>query len=243
MTKGIIFYSDCRGDQLVLDAVRSQLSRAAGTIPIVSCTLAPIDLGANIVLPLERGHLTMFRQMLTALEASAADVIFHAEHDVLYHPSHFDFWPTRDNVFYYNQHTWRLDRKTGRALFYYCNQVSGLCAHRELLIDHYRRLVAHVEAHGFDRALGFEPGTNKRQQAIGASDQVLPWMSTQPNVDIKTDYCLTKGRWSQDQFRNKATCTGWAEANEVPSWGRTLGRMDEFLADVLHGRISQESAA
>jgi hypothetical protein len=233
MTKGIIYYSDCRGDQALLEAARAQLSRAAGkAMPIVSCTLRPLAFGFNVCLDMERGHLTMFRQILTALEMSTADVIFHCEHDVLYHPSHFNFEPSARDRFYYNQHTWRVDRETGRALFYYCNQVSGLCADRQLLIDHYRRLVRHVVAHGFDRALGYEPGTNRRQREFGASAPVETWMSPQPNVDIKTEFCLTKGRWSQEQFRNKSTCQGWTESDRVPGWGVTLGRMDSFLADV-----------
>lgn len=232
MTKGIIYYSDCRGDERVLEAVRKQLMIAAAGIPVVSNMLCYRDFGQyhKIVTVRPRGYETMFRQILGALEASDADVIFHAEHDVAYHPSHFDFTPAREDTFYYNQNTWRVDVKTGRALHYLCNQVSGLCASRVLLIDHYRRLVAHVEANGFDRSLGFEPGTNTRQVAFGKSAPVETWMSAQPNIDIKTKFCLTPGRWSQEEFRNKQTCLGWRESDGVPGWGVTLGRFDKFLA-------------
>ena len=265
-TKGLIYYSDNRGDPAVLSAVREQLVRAASGLPVVSATLGPVDLGRNLVPracaicghlvwvvkrprrcvscgatepptghravfnTLERGYLTMFRQQLAALEALDTDVAFLCEHDVLYHPSHFEFTPPRRDTFYYNQHTWRVDAESGRALFYYCNQVSGLCADRSLLIDHYRKRVAHVEQYGFERSLGFEPGGNARSCRIFGDVPVETWRSAVPNVDIKTSYSLTPGRWSQDQFRNKSTCQGWQEADAVPGWGMTRGRMAAFLA-------------
>lgn len=189
-----------------------------------------------VYLDATRGYLTMFRQQLIALEKLETDWVFMVEHDVAYHPSHFDFVPPRLDTFYYNQHTWRVDLATGRALFYRCNQVSGLCASRDLLVDHYRRRVAHVETHGFKRAMGFEPGSNRRARALFGETPIETWMSAAPNVDIKTRWSLTPGRWSPDQFRNKQTCLGWTESDRVPGWGVTLGRMPEFLGDVYEGR-------
>lgn len=186
---------------------------------------------------LERGYMTMFRQQLAALEALDTDIAFMTEHDVLYSPTHFAFTPPRDDVFYYNQNTWRVNGTDGRALFYYCNQVSGLCASRALLVDHYRKRVAYVEEHGFDRSIGFEPGGNAKVRALFCGS-VETWMSDEPNVDIKTDHCLTKGRWSQEQFRNKSTCQGWQEADAVPHWGITKDRVDAFLGDVAQGVLS-----
>lgn len=198
----------------------------------MAVTLKPIAFGRNIVLPLERGYLAMFTQQLVALEELDTDYVFFVEHDVLYHPSHFDFVPPRDDTFYYNQHTYRVDAQTGQALFYYCNQVSGLCANRQLLIDHYRKRVKHVEIHGYDRNLGFEPGTNRRAREAFGAVPVETWMSAEPNVDIKTSFSLTPGRWDQAQFRNKNSCQGWKLVDEIPGWGRTKDRVRDFLAGV-----------
>jgi predicted Zn-ribbon and HTH transcriptional regulator len=187
---------------------------------------------------LARGYLTMFRQQLAALEALDTDVAFMVEHDVLYTPAHFDFTPPRDDTFYYNQNTWRVHAETGQAVFYYCSQVSGLCASRHLLVDHYRKIVAHVEQHGFDRSLGFEPGGNRKQQALDPHP-VETWMSDGCNVDIKSGACLTKWRGSPDQFRNKDTCRGWTTSDLVPGWGITLGRFPDFLRDVGAGRLME----
>jgi hypothetical protein len=272
LSKGLAYYSDCRGVRAVLQAVREQLQRAAPNLPIVSVTLGRVGLGRNFVPrlcancgfiaweatrprrclqcgaerpptaaadhgralfnTLERGYVTMFRQQLAALTALDTDVVFLTEHDVLYHPSHFDFTPPRRDTFYYNQNTWRVNPATGQALFYFCNQVSGLCADRQLLVEHYRRRVDYVLAHGFDRSIGFEPGGNGRSRELFGEVPVETWMSPTPNVDIKTEFCLTPGRWSQEKFRNKNTCQGWTEADEIPGWGRTKDRFAEFLAEL-----------
>lgn len=232
-TKGLVYYTDCRGDARILEAVRRRLRQVAGALPIVSVTLGPVDLGRNIVLDMERGYLAMFRQILAGLEALETDVAFLVEHDVLYHPTHFEFTPPRRDVFYYNRHTWKVDAETGRAVHYLCDQTSGLCADRALLIAHYRKRVALVETAGYDRNLGFEPGTNKGSRAIDPEHGSDSWMSSAPNVDIRHGFNLTRTRWSPEQFRNKSTCQGWTEGDTIPGWGPTLGRFDAFLAEAV----------
>lgn len=236
-TKGLVYYSDLRLDPAIASAVQRQLQAAAHGAPIVSVTLTPLAFGENHVLPLERGHLTMFKQILAGLEALTTDVAFLVEHDVLYHPSHFDFTPTRGDVYYYNQNTWKVDAQTGRAVFYFCNQTSGLCASRTLLVEHYRARVARVEREGFTRAMGFEPGTHRPPRGIDDYPHEVR-MSAYPNIDIRHTANLTQSRWSPEQFRNKKFCQGWTEADAVPGWGVTKGRFAAFLAEA----VSQEAA-
>ncbi len=232
LTKGIVYYSDCRPDPLILRAARQTIERSG--LPIVAVTLLPIDwpVAQRIVLPLERGILTMFRQILAGLEALDTDFAFLCEHDVLYAaPSHFEFTPERPDVYFYNENTWKVDVATGRALFYYTKQTSGLCAARALLVQHYRRRVARVEREGFQRAMGFEPGCHKPPRGVDSYPAVR-WMSTSPNVDIRHGANLTPSRWRQEQFRSQANCQGWTEADAVPGWGRTRGRFAEILRDL-----------
>ncbi len=242
MTKGLVYYTHNEGDLNVRTTVRAQLGMVTA-LPIVSVSLNLVpewsrDVSHVVLTGRGPGYLTMFKQILVGLELLDADVAFLVEHDVLYHQSHFDFEPERLDTVYYNQHTWRVHASDGQAVFYYCNQVSGICASRALLIEHYLRVVAHVEAYGFDRALGFEPGGNRRQQALHAHP-IATWMSAGANVDIKSGSCLTKWRGSPDQFRNKDTCRGWTEADAVPGWGVTKGRFSAFLDDVARGARGQ----
>lgn len=222
----VIYYTDNRLDERIMLACQRQIKKV--TDDIISVSLKPLDFGHNIVLPLERSILTMFKQILAGLEASEAEYIFFCEHDVLYHPTHFDFIPFKCDIVYYNQNNWKVDAITGKSLFYYCKQTLGICAHRELLLEHYRRRVERVERDGYNSHIGFEPGSHHRAERIDDIQSDV-WMSEYANIDIRHGKNLTPSRWSQDQFRNRRSCQGWIEAESVPGWGRTLGRFDEVL--------------
>ncbi|MBI2405523.1 glycosyltransferase, partial [Candidatus Microgenomates bacterium] len=80
LKKGIIYYTDCQLDENIAKPVRDQLSKISQekNISIVSATLKKMDFGVkNIHFPsLKRGYLTMFKQIMSALEHSTADIIF-----------------------------------------------------------------------------------------------------------------------------------------------------------------------
>jgi len=228
--KGVVYYTDNQIDPQMMLACQRQILKGIKEKHIISVSLQPIDFGTNIHLPLERGYLTMFKQILAGLEASTADVIFFCEHDILYHPSHFDFVPPRKDAFYYNLNVWKVRAGDGHALRVDdCKQTSGLCAWRELLLEHYRKRVERVERDGFDRNMGFEPGTHNPPRGIdnyGAESYV----SRYPNIDIRHDRNLTPNRWNRDQFRNQRYTIGWTEADEVPGWGNTKKLMDTIVS-------------
>lgn len=229
MTKGAIWYSDCLPAPAILAASRATVERSG--LPIVAVTLKPIDWPAAscLVLDATRSTLTMFRQILLALETLTTDIVFFCEHDVLYAPEHFTFTPTRRDVYSYNQHVYKVRASDGHALHYPCSQTSGLCGDRARLVEHYRTRVALVEASGFSRRMGFEPGTHHRAERV---DDLTAdtWMSDVPNIDIRHDANLTESRWSQEQFRTKPP--SWMEGDGVPGWDVTRGRMAAFLEDV-----------
>jgi glycosyltransferase involved in cell wall biosynthesis len=232
LKKGIVYYTDNACNKDILEIGQKNLNQLCVGFDIVTVSLKPMEFGRNIVLPLERGHLTMFKQILAGLEASTADIVYLCEHDVMYHPSHFDFVPMRKDVFYYNENTWKVDSASGQALFYYCKQTSGCCAYRSLLIEHYRKRVERVEKEGYSRNMGFEPGTRSFPKGID-NYTAEKYFSELPNVDIRHSNNLTPSRWSQDQFRNKNSCLGWTLADEVPGWGKSKGRFNDFLKEVL----------
>ncbi len=252
LAKGLVYYTD---NQLecnpLAEVVRHQLARCCNGYEIVSASLLPLDFGRNIVVNRRRGILTMFKQILAGLEASTADIVFLVEHDVLYAKNHFDFVPPEHDAFYYNENTWKVRASDGLCLFYYTKQTSGLCAYRDLLVEHYRRRVAKVEQNaidlramgkpvkndGYSRHMGFEPGCHSVPRGVD-SYPAKRWMSEFPNLDIRHDKNLTPNRWSQDLFRNPDACLGWTMADEVPGWGRIRGRFEEFLREVESGMPS-----
>lgn len=230
--KGVIYYTDNEISETMMAACQKQIIKGIKEKHIVSVSLEPIKFGRNISLLLERGYLTMFKQILAGLEASMAAVIFFCEHDILYHPSHFDFIPPRKDAFYYNLNVWKVRIEDGHALKVDdCKQTSGLCAWRELLLEHYRQRVERVERDGYKRSMGFEPGTHIPPVGID-SYEAESWNSEYPNIDIRHQRNLTPNRWHKNQFRNQKYTIGWTEADEVPGWGITKGRFEEVLNDL-----------
>lgn len=214
--KGIIYYTDNQLNLKIAHKVQKKLKSIG--IPIVSASLKPMEFGTNVHLNLKRGQLTMFKQILAALEASTAEYVYFCEHDVLYHPSHFDFTPATKDKFYYNTNVWKVD-KTGRALHYDCKQVSGICVDRELAIKHYRRRVEMVEKDGFSMKMGYEPGTHNRPERVDdlTSEE---WKSQYPNIDIRHNNNLSPTRWKKEEFRNESSTRGWIEGSlgDIPGW-------------------------
>ena len=216
-TAGIVYYTVNRLVEIIMKRCQEQIKKSG--LPIVSVSLKPIDFGDNIVLPLERGYLTMFKQILAGLEKIQTDVVFLCEHDVLYHPSHFEFRPPKKDIYYYNTNSWLLRASDGHAVYYDCKKLNQLCADRKFLIEHYKKRVALVEKNGFSRKMGFEPGTHNRPERVD-DFKVGEWRSELPNVDIKHGKNLTIARWSQAEFRDQKNCQNWKESDEIPGWGK-----------------------
>lgn len=210
--KAIIYYTDNQLNLKLAKKVQNQIKQVG--LPIVSASLKPMDnMGKNIRIKGERGTLSYFRQIVAALEVSTAEYVFFCEHDVLYHPSHFDFKPPTKNKFYYNHNVWRVRTTDGFAVTWDANQVAELCCARELALEFYRGKLTQVEAGNFDRS--YEPGGRD-------ANKYEVWRSEYPNIDIRHGGNLTKSKWSPDDFRDKSTCVNWQEStiDHIPGWSR-----------------------
>ena len=216
VTKEILYFTDNRLDRKPIGKAAKEWLLKGG-LPILSISLKPIKFGRNIHYEGRRSHTTMFKQILTGLAAATADVIFMGEHDVLYHPSHFDFIPERDDVYYYNNNVWKYRLSDQKVIRYDCKWLSQLCAYRELLIEHYERRIAVIESG--KRAYGYEPGTgaNKRIDDFKAES----WDSEYPNIDVRHGRNWTGvRRMDPSEFKDKRTCQNWQETTveNIPGW-------------------------
>ena len=223
LSKGIIYYTDNHLNLKIARAVQSQLRMVSETkgIPIASASLKPMsNMGKNVHVKMQPGRLAMFSQVLAALEASTSDIVFFCEHDVLYHPSHFDFIPEKNDTFYYNQNFWKVRTTDDLAIHYDANQLSGLCCYRELAVKEFKERVRRVAAEGWRNSMGYEPGTRGIRRGGFSNNPWKSWKSEFPIVDIKHGHNLTTQRWHQEQFRNKENCTGWLESmvDKIPGW-------------------------
>jgi predicted O-methyltransferase YrrM len=217
-TVGIIYYTDNELDENLMKACQKQLLKVSGGKKIVSVSLKPIDFGQNIVLPLSRERLTMFKQILTALLVIDTDIVFFSEHDVLYPPSHFDFIPPDRNVWYYNGNYWFLRLSDGHTLHYDATPLSGLCVYRDIAIKHYQERIAMVEKDGrYSHSMGYEPMVYQKIQWENMYTYEI-FKTASPVIDIKHGKNLTEARWTKDLFQRKPT--GWEEGtiDTIPGW-------------------------
>jgi hypothetical protein len=243
-TKAAIYYTDNRLDEKIMEAVQWQLYHCRYTdtgqryhrVVAVSLKELPWYPGGtwlagdeNIVVELERGPLTMFKQILVGLEGSDEDVCFFAEHDVLYHPSHFDFAPPDPTKVYYNQNLWQVRTSDGHCVYWDAKRVSQLCAYRELLIEHYRKRIELVERNSFSMKMGYEPASHNRKERVDDLKSEY-WRSEFPNLDLKHGANLSPSKWSPADFRSQKNCQNWQESDgEIQGWGQISGRFPEFL--------------
>lgn len=225
--KGIIYYTDNRLKEPIFSTVQEQLLNA--NLPIISVSLSPINLGYNIVFDGVPGYVSMVSQILTGLKASTAEYIFFCEHDVLYHPSHFDFTPKRDDIFYYNLNNWRWDYPNDRLIRYDgLTSLSQLCASRKLLIDYYELLLKKIIERGVEklnikdpyqaRVWGYEPGRKKMRNGSLIDISYEDWSSEFPNIDIRHSQTFSLPKVKIKDFYRKPT--NWKEISidKVEGW-------------------------
>ncbi len=215
LKRGIIYYTDNCLNIRLAKTVRKYINQSG--LPIVSCTLKPTDFGKNIHMKEERGYKTMFKQILTALEASDADIIYFCEHDVLYHSSHFNFIPTDPNTFYYNGNYWMVRITDGFAIHYDVSPLSGLVGFRQQLITHFKERLELIKKKGFGYYMGFEPMTHKRIKWENWYNFEV-FQPEGPNIDVAHEGNLTRKRWSQDKFIRKPKFWEESTVDKIPGW-------------------------
>jgi len=236
MTKGGIYYTNNKPEENIFKAGQKQLEKCQEIwdFPIYSISQKPIDFGINTVMELESSLLSMYKQIYEGLMQCQTDIIFLLEHDLLYHPSHFDtsMIDYRSDHFYYNRNQWHVHSETGKTVTYLHNDTSMLSALREPLVKHIKRAVE-VNMEHFHSRWGISPprGIPPEEQK---GKHYAVYMSKVPVVDIRHPNTLTRVRMTKDQFRSPNSMRGWTESDSIPGWpGKTEGRFNEWLKEVV----------
>lgn len=207
--KGIIYYTDNSLSEPIFSVVQKQILKSS--LPIVSISLKPIDFGENIVLNLSPGFLSMIKQITKALETSKSDYVFFCEHDVLYPASHFDFTPSRDDIFYYNANSWRWKYPQNCAITYdRLISLSYLCVNRKFALDHYRKRLAKIKELNlisdkkreplWARRWGYEPGTKRTGRGGFSDDKFETFISKEPIIDIRHGKTFSQSKVTLESF-------------------------------------------
>lgn len=230
-TVGAIFYTDFHCDPKIMRICQEQIRRGFdGDIVSVSLN-KPLDFGRNLVHedPLGRSYPAMVRQIIMGLEALTTDYVYFLEHDVCYHPSHFDFIPPTDDVFYYNVHNWRWLYPQDYLITYNeLTSLSGMCCSRELALRHYQlrwKRIDEFELYAirsrepkWARKLGYEPGTKPRRRGGITDEGHVKWKSTLPNIDIRHGKTFSAPKVLQEHFKKAPTDWRSAGMGEIPGW-------------------------
>lgn len=229
MDKGIIYYTDNRieGSPVFKE---SQKTILASGLPITSVSLSSIDFGKNIVLKYrQRSYPTMVKQITMALEACEHEYVFFCEHDVLYHPSHFEFEPPKDDMYYYNVHNWRWGFGNDTAITYdELTSLSSLCCNRELALKHYKLRLHLIGKWGLDkirsreprwaRKFGYEPGTKNRRRGGVTDEEHIKVRSEFPNVDIRHSRTFSQPKITLESFKKKPKTWREEPIETIPGW-------------------------
>ena len=207
--KTTVYYTCNTHKPEIDEGCRKQLSKV--DIPIISVSLnMDLDFGSTrLRMNGKRSPLTMHKQILMGLEACQSDYAFLAESDVLYHPTHFDFTPAKDDVFYFNTNVWKLRWSDGHCVWTDdLQQLSGMSGSRDWFYNFFKQRVAEIEKDGFNRH--YEPKGYLKEN----------YQSEFPNICIRHNANITLSKWSVDDFRNKKYAKGWKETGmeNIPGW-------------------------
>ena len=210
-SKGVLYLTDNQLPDKLWKLCQNTLIDAIGKLELVSSSREPIDFGTNVVTDLPRGYECYFKQILKGLETLTSDLVFIAEHDVLYPPEHFDFTPPDDSI-YYDVNWWKV-HDDGVAVSWEAEQVSGICAPRGVLLEWYRNKVETFNKDNFDRK--FEPlsGEGSKQ-----------WKAPLPHIDIRHGRNLTYNKKKLEHFRKKETAVNFQSTtiDQIPGWSLSV---------------------
>lgn len=209
--KSIIFYSDSELSEEIAAPVRRQILKAG--LPIVSVSLKPLEFGTNFVVEGKRGYVSMMRQIILGLGKATTKYVFFCEHDVLYPKSHFDFTPTRDDIFFYNANVWRWMVGTETAIRHErMLPLSVMCCNRELALNFYQYRMKKMREVGLEkfensqheliRKWGFEPGTKKKKRGGLTDDDFETWYSEKAVIDIRHKGTFSPPKYTRESFKH-----------------------------------------
>jgi hypothetical protein len=229
MKVGGIYYTTNRLDPVIWGACLKNLKSVFPEENVVSVSLEPMSLGKNFVFGGQPSYPTYLRQIRMALDKSDADYVFFLEHDVLYHPSHFDFVPERDDIYYYNVHNYRWRWDTDVAITYDgLSSLSGLCVNRQTALNHYNYRISVMEEQGLEedrareprwaRRFGYEPGTKPTRRGGLTDEEHIKRHSLYPNIDIRHRGTFSKPKTFRHEFHHFPETFREVNVFEIEGW-------------------------
>ena len=235
----IVYYTDSQLEEKLATAVRKQIKKVAGLIPIISVSQEPLNFGKNICVGKKpRNTISMYEQQLEGLRAAPeGSIVYLCEHDVFYHSSHFAFLPKTKKHAWFN--TNRYHHKFGMDSFLKARgrrAYSQGVAYRETWIPHFE---TRIEERG------------KIKMHIPFKN----FISDRPNVDIRHGQNLTpdgdyKRDWVGSNLKGIYNLPGWGGPKhfrsvtgykELPPISTNNGHTSDYLKRKFRRSLPQMS--
>lgn len=98
----------------IAELCRRILVREAHGQPIICVSQKPVDFGLNICVgEIGRSWTSLYKQLLSGVEAAETDWVVVVEHDCLYTSEHLSYEPGNKDVFHYNSNCWLVEGPGG----------------------------------------------------------------------------------------------------------------------------------
>lgn len=139
-SKGIIYYSSSTETPEFEKKIQDIIKQNCGDMPIVSVTQKPADMGINICIgEVGKSYQNEFRQILIAARNIDTDYIIFCEADFLYPPEYFQFSPTGENVYRYDN-VWLVFNKSN--IYYKKNYSNGaMICKRDFVVESLKKFL------------------------------------------------------------------------------------------------------
>ncbi|MEO6508405.1 MAG: hypothetical protein ABIO02_00475 [Patescibacteria group bacterium] len=201
---------------------KQKLIEAAGSSPIITISMEPLDWGINILQEEPYGISNIYVQLLKGAKLATTDYIGVAEDDALYPKEHFEFRPPADS-FAYNQNRFNLF-SWGKPTYSWKNRMGNftLIAPRKLLIESLEeRFQKHPK--GTPGGITGELGRSNVEDKLGVSHRKAVWFSTETSI-IHIDHEYGVDRLA----RSHRKAMGILRAYDIPYWGKAADIVKNF---------------
>jgi hypothetical protein len=131
----ILFYTSSRESPEFAQKIQDNIIKNCGDIPIISVSQKPMDFGKNICVG-EVGHsyLNEFRQILIGAKEAKTQYLIFAEADFLYPKEYFEFKPTTENIYRYDN-VWLVFKHRGYNYYRKPYSIGAQICKREFIIQ------------------------------------------------------------------------------------------------------------
>ncbi len=139
--KTILYYTSNRENPEFEEKIRRNIVKNCGSLPIISVSQKPIEFGENICVGnIGHSYINEFKQILIGAKQAKTEYLIFAEADFLYPKEYFEFNPTTENVYRYDN-VWLIFKKTNLCYKKSYSNGASICK-REFVV---KSLEAYLE--------------------------------------------------------------------------------------------------